>query len=130
MSSNREGKLNTGIGMPHQMYLHQFGSLLWEAFGSPSYLVGSALIGKSWRDVDIRFLMVDTKFDLTFPGVLGIEDCQQNGKWVAWCLAWSALGEKITGLPIDFQIQRISEANKYYDKPRSCIGIIPLRLHK
>jgi hypothetical protein len=119
-----------GVGMPQQLYLHEFGSKLWDAFGEPSYLVGSVLTSKSWRDVDVRHIMADEEYERQFPGVKTVHDEHTCGKWIALCLAFSALGEKMTGLPIDFQIQRESEANKLYDGPRSCIGIIPSRLAK
>jgi hypothetical protein len=48
-------KLKAGVGMPQQLYLHEFGSKVWDAFGSLPYLVGSVLTCKAWRDVDIRF---------------------------------------------------------------------------
>jgi hypothetical protein len=133
METESPTKAHAGVGMPQQVYLHEFGSKLWDAFGQPSYLVGSVLTSKAWRDVDVRFLMDDEEYDRWFPGVKNVRDEHQCGKWLAWCLAFSALGEKMTGLPIDFQVQRRSEANELYDSPRcprSCIGIIPLRLAK
>ncbi len=33
----------------------------------------------------------------------------------------------MTGLPIDFQVQRIDDANEKFPHPRSALGIIPLR---
>jgi hypothetical protein len=54
----------------------------------------------------------------------------QNAKWVSLTMAFSALGKAITGLPIDFQIQQQSLANKQYDGPRSALGIIPMRIKK
>lgn len=51
-----------------------------------------------------------------------------NGKWVALCMAFSALGKEMTGLPIDFQIQRRTDANKKYPKqPRFALGCVWLR---
>jgi hypothetical protein len=38
------------------------------------------------------------------------------------------LGKAMTGLPIDFQIQQQSLANKAYEGRRSSIGFIPLRM--
>jgi hypothetical protein len=47
--------------------------------------------------------------------------------YVALCLAFSALGKKMTDLPIDFQIQKLSWANEKFPGPgkRSSIGITP-----
>lgn len=48
-----------GVGMPAYLLLQEFGSQVWHAFGTPPYLVGSALDGKQWRDVDIRLILAD-----------------------------------------------------------------------
>lgn len=123
-------KTTAGVGMPQTLYLHEFGSQVWAGFGNLPYLVGSALTGKSWRDVDVRLLLEDEEYVRLFPGVKGYWDEHLDGKWVAWCLAWSALGERLTGLPIDFQIQRQSEANALYNGPRSALGLTPLRMKR
>lgn len=112
--------------MPHALYLNEFGSQVWAAFGEPPYHVGSSLVGKVWRDVDVRLILDDAKYDAMF----GTGDMSQhtNPKWVAMVMAFSALGQKMTGLPIDFQIQRQTQANDRYDGPRSALGITPLRV--
>jgi hypothetical protein len=115
-----------GVGMPASLLLDEFGSQVWAAFGSPPYLVGSALAGKQWRDVDVRMMLSDGDWD-----AMGLGEpryCHHNGKWVALCLAFSALGRQMTGLPIDFQLQRRTEANAEHSKPRSALGITPLRI--
>lgn len=123
-------KTSPGVGMPQQLYLHEFGSKVWEAFGSPPYLVGSVLTSKAWRDVDIRLMLADNDYDAMFPDAKTENAQHLSGKWVAYCMAWSALGEKMTGLPIDFQIQRTSDANDNYKGVRSMIGRVPLRYQR
>lgn len=117
------------VGMPAAMLLDEFGSQVWSAFGGPPYLVGSALTQKSgWRDVDVRVILADEDYD-----ALGLGDPkhpQHNMKWVSLCLAYSALGKQMTGLPIDFQIQRRTEANAEFSGPRSALGLVPLRFEK
>lgn len=116
-----------GVGMPAAMLLDEFGSQVWSTFGHPPYLVGSALRGKKWRDVDVRVILDDAEY-----AALGLGDPDyphQNGKWVSLCLAYSALGKSLTGLPIDFQIQQQTKANKTFDGARSALGIIALRMH-
>jgi hypothetical protein len=120
-------KATAGVGMPAQLYLHEFGSKVWDAFGHPPYLVGSVLTSKAWRDVDVRLMLEDAEYEMMFPGVKDFHAEHDCPKWIALCLAFSALGEKMTGLPIDFQVQRRDEANRLYDGPRSMIGRIPLR---
>lgn len=119
-------KVNVGVGMPANMYLVQFGSVVWDAFGWPPYHVGSSLVGKQWRDVDVRLMLEDKEYDAMFgtdPNGHGSNNC----KWVALCMAFSALGKQMTGLPIDFQIQRQSDANRENSGPRSALGITPMR---
>ena len=120
------------VGMPAALMLHEFGSQVWHAFGEPPYLVGSALRGKQWRDVDVRLILPDEEYER-----LGLGDPlqqHQNGKWVALVMAFSALGRQMTGLPIDFQIQQMSHANKEYalaEHNRSALlGVLSLRMAK
>jgi hypothetical protein len=106
--------------MPATLQLDYFGWLVYCAFGDYPYLVGSALQTKQWRDVDVRLILSDDKY-----AALGLgEPTTQhtNPKWVAWTQAFAALGKQITGLPVDFQIQQWTDANRF-DGPRSCLGI-------
>ena len=119
-----------GVGMPAHLLLHEFGSQVWAAFGEPPFHVGSSLTQKSgWRDVDVRLILDDTEYDALGLGKPNLP--HQNGKWVALCLAFSALGKQMTGLPIDFQIQQQTRANEEYyrqDHPRSALGVVALRI--
>jgi hypothetical protein len=88
--------------------------------------VGSALEGKHYRDVDVRLILDDEIYEQ-----MGFGDPNkqfENGKWVSLCMAYSALGERMTGLPIDFQIQQQSWANKGFSGARSCLGRLFLRM--
>lgn len=117
-----------GVGMPQTLLLEEFGSQVWHAFGTPPYLVGSALTEKQWRDVDIRLILDDEEYERLGLGDPRPSRALHNGKWVALCLAFSALGQQMTGLPIDFQIQEQTHANKAYDGPRSALGMVALRI--
>lgn len=115
-----------GVGMPAALYLEEFGSQVWSAFGHPPYLVGSALDGKNWRDIDVRLILPDDEWD-----AMGLGDprgTHRTPKWVSLVMAFAALGRQMTGLPIDFQIQRASEANAEFEKPRSALGMVGLRI--
>ena len=114
-----------GVGMPAALLLDEFGSQVWSAFGEPPYLVGSALKSKKWRDVDVRLILSDEEYEQM--GLGDPEHPHQNLKWVSFTLAFSALGKALTGLPIDFQIQQQTNANKLFDGPRSALGLLPLR---
>lgn len=117
------------VGMPEALYLDEFASHVWSVFGTRPYLVGSAAESKVWRDVDVR-LMLDledwVKWELgdpTYP--------LHNARWVALCMAFSALGTKMTGLPIDFQIQETTRANEMHPTAiRHPLGCVPWRRAK
>jgi hypothetical protein len=114
--------------MPQYLLLEEFGSQVMAAFGQPPYLVGSALFGKKWRDVDVRLILSDEEYEAM--GLGRPLECQMNGKWVSLTLAYSALGKAMTGLPIDFQIQQQSKANRDFKECRSALGFIALRMAK
>jgi hypothetical protein len=119
------------VGMPAALLLDEFGSQVWSAFGKPCYLVGSALYSKTWRDVDVRIILDDGEYEKM--GLGHPRDTHHNAKWVSLVLAYSALGKAMTGLPIDFQIQQQSNANRRFpipEHPRSALGIIELRMKK
>lgn len=112
-----------GVGMPHQIYLKQFGDILRGVFGHDVYHVGSSLMNKDgWRDVDVRAMIPGAEYE-----AMGFGDPkypQQNRKWVGMCLAFSALGKQMTGLPIDFQIQPIKFANEQEHGSRGWLATI------
>ena len=114
-----------GVGMPATEWLDEFGSMVWSAFGEPPYLVGSALTGKKgeWRDVDVRLILDDEEWEKWGFG----NPIRPNDKWRAHIMAFAELGKRMTGLPIDFQIQQATHANKTFDGIRSAIGLVPLR---
>lgn len=130
LDANRvKQKINPGVGMPQALMLHEFGSQVWSAFGDMPYHVGSSLLGKTWRDVDVRLILHDAAFAEMFPNA-NMNNIHSCGKWVALCLAFSALGKQITGLPIDFQIQQMTHANGKHSGPRSALGNLELRYKK
>lgn len=86
--------------------LQDWGSKLRSVFtddllsGMP-YLVGSALDRPDYRDVDVRLILSDDVYD-RLASVVDV---------MALNLAYSLWGQRVTGLPIDFQVQRMTEAN-------------------
>ncbi len=87
-------------------------------FGHVPYHVGSSLHTKDWRDVDVRLILSDEEFTERFGK---IQSSEANPKLAAITLAFAALGEHMTGLPIDFQIQPQSWANERYPGMRSAL---------
>lgn len=86
---------------------------VWKAFGA-TYLVGTAQTGGEHRDVDVRTILSDEDFDRIFG----------DGE-AFWSLVCSSVALRLreqTGLPIDYQIQRQTEANEKYQGQRNPIG--------
>ena len=119
-----------GVGMPASIWLQEFGSLVWAAFGDPPYHVGSSLANKDgWRDVDVRMMLSREEWDRW--GFGDPKRPHDSEKWQAVCLAFSALGKQMTGLPIDFQVQEVETANAENPKGgRSALGITPRRRYQ
>lgn len=111
------------LGAPAFFELNQACVLVNQALGEfGCYLVGSSLERRDFRDVDVRCIMADEAFDRMFP-MQGAP--QHDARWSLICCAISLWLKQRTGLPIDFQIQRQTEANaEYPDGERSALGIL------
>lgn len=87
-------------------------------FGSGPYLVGSVqerTAGPS-SDVDIRLILADKNYDRLMKGT-------PDGFATLLDFALSAYLRELTGLPIDFQVQRRTEANeRHAGKQRNPLG--------
>lgn len=122
LTTPHKGGDGPGTGMPASLYLDEFGLLVHDVFGEHPYLVGSAGQSKDWRDVDVRLILSDEKYEAW--GLGDPRHPQQNAKWVALTLAFAALGQRMTGLPVDFQIQQRTFANDAYKgERRSALGV-------
>lgn len=104
--------------MPAGIWLTKFGVLIRDYFGHVPYHVGSSLKSKEWRDVDVRLILADAEFAALFGADRSAET---NPKLAAITLAFSTLGQQMTGLPIDFQIQPQTWANEKYPGWRSAL---------
>lgn len=86
-----------------------------EAFGEPPYLVGSALTRPDFRDIDLRLILDDERFERMFgDGAWGHHEFGDSKAVLR--LVNIALSDLIARAanppaPIDFQIQSMSEAN-------------------
>lgn len=103
--------------MPAGIWLQKFGVIVADYFGHTAYHVGSSLYRKDFRDVDVRLILPDDEFDELF----GQGATHAYAKLAAITLAFCALGKEMTGLPIDFQVQRQSYANSAYPFNRSAL---------
>lgn len=112
------------LPVPHVFNLNQACMVLSQAFEYGVYLVGSCLHKRDYRDVDVRAILSDDEYDRLFPGIV-IE--QHHALWSVMCASISLYLEKATGLPIDFQIQKQSEANRKYPGERHALGMFMYR---
>lgn len=103
---------------PQNLLLVIWAKAVHDAFatsgGHGPYLVGSCTERADYRDVDLRMMLDDDRVDeLTAVCQLRIYN-----------MTFSLWGQQATGLPIDFQIQKISEANaEYGGRPRHALWI-------
>lgn len=93
--------------------LNAWGSQVYDMLKETPYLVGSALTTKDWRDVDVRLILDDPSFD-NLGDMMDVE--RFNYVMSLW-------GQHATCLPVDFQVQRMSEANERYSERRHALGI-------
>ena len=98
------------VPAPHFYNLNQacmiINKALGESFGC--YLVGSSLTRRDYRDIDVRFIMADDAYDRMFRNDAGYT----NPLWSLMCTTISLWLRQQTDLPIDFQIQRMTQANR------------------
>jgi len=102
---------------PARLMLARFGEEVFHAVGI-AFLVGSALDRKDYRDVDVRVILQDDVFDR----LAALTDIAR-GRQSSFNLAFSVLGERMTGLPVDFQIQRSSESNREFTGVRQALFV-------
>ena len=90
--------------------------LVEEAFGSmTTYLVGSSLAKDDYRDIDVRTILDDEHFDALFKG--------REFFWSVTCLGIATYLTQVSGLPVDYQIQRQTQANERFTGARNPIGV-------
>lgn len=93
---------------------------IYRAYGA-AYLVGSVLTRKSFRDIDLRCILSDDEYDRMFP-----PDDRDSPRKL--CLLNIALSRMIADQaqvpwPIDFQFQRMTDANAEFDGMRNPMGV-------
>lgn len=93
----------TYLDLTQNQILQDWASNVSEMFhGEVSYHVGSSTERPDYRDVDVRMILHDKDYD------------RLAKRLQIWRLSMtvSLWGQQVTGLPIDFQIQRMTEANE------------------
>jgi hypothetical protein len=123
--TKQTGRRSNFVPAPQFFNLNQACALVNRALGDYGcFLVGSALERRDYRDIDVRFVMEDTAYDRLFHDGRG----DQGGGWLnpLWSLMCSSTSlwlSQQSGLPIDFQIQRMTQANKEHSGGRQALGI-------
>ena len=107
------------LGAPQVFRLNHACRLINDALGGTCYLVGSSLERRDYRDVDVRLMLSDEDFDRLF---FGTPESQWNARWSFLCMTTSTWLREQTGLPVDFQIQRATEANAKHEGQRQPLG--------
>jgi len=100
------------LGVPAAFNLNHECKQIFDAFGHMPFLVGSCITKRDFRDVDLRLILPDDEFKELFPS--GIKTLQFDGRWSLLCVVISEWLSARTGLPIDFQFQKMTDANKQY----------------
>lgn len=101
---------------PRQMFLlDEACKPIHAAFGYV-YLVGTAASRGTYRDVDVRCILADDAYD-KLQDAIGLDAISFLSIAVGQHL------ESATRMPIDFQFQRMSEANLNHAGPRNPLGV-------
>ena len=108
------------VPAPHFYLLNQACLVITKAFSYHVYLVGSATENRDYRDIDVRLILDDADYDHLFNDVTGTH---LNALWSLMCTSISLYLSKASDLPIDFQIQRQTQANEQHHGQRQCLGI-------
>lgn len=109
---------------PDYYHLNNACVIIRRAFpnGYGIYLVGSVLSTPNFRDVDLRLILPNEEFDKLFPQ----HDFEHRILDPLWSLMCSTITDQLraqTRLPVDFQIQRASNANaEHGGKMRNAVG--------
>lgn len=104
----------TSLGPTEMFILRAWGVALRDSFGEMPYLVGSVVRAEPWRDVDVR-MMLDPDDPLL----------ADRHRLITLSHAVTVWGQRVTGLPIDFQFQHRDEANAEHDGRRHPLGLSP-----
>lgn len=88
-------------------------------FGCCTYHVGSSLTKPDYHDVDVRCILDDAEYDKMFGNVEGGQGQARLLFLNTTISEW--IGGK-TGLPIDFQFQKMTEANDKFKGTRNFVG--------
>ena len=100
------------LGVEHMRLLDHWCASLRSTFGRTPYLCGSVLQRADWRDVDIRIQLTNKEMHH-----LPLNRLDLNMMLSEW-------GKRVTGLPIDCQVQSADAFHEHDGEPRNPRGWI------
>ena len=113
------------LGEPDHMNLTAACMIVEAALQDTPYLVGSAAISREFRDVDVRVILDDEKFETLFGDGVSLDPF-----WMLFCIAVSSYLKQQTGLPVDFQVQKRSRVKEEdLKKPRHPLSMGVTMMH-
>lgn len=111
------------LTVAQQYNLEQACKVLGPVFGWRTYLVGSVLDRPTWRDVDLRCILADNDFDLLIGEIVYAGKREPNRHRLLFLN--TVISEWLsarTELPVDFQLQRQTDANLAFAGQRNFVG--------
>lgn len=104
------------VPLPAFILLDHACAAITDAFdGHCPYHVGSSTQRADWRDVDVRLILADDEYDALFA--------DRSQFWSLFCLSTSEYLSRVSGLPVDFQVQRRTQANEQHKGFRNPLGV-------
>ena len=102
---------------PRQMFLLDLACQSIEEGIGATFHVGTSATGRQeYRDVDVRTILDDEQYD-ALAAAINVEGIAFLG------LAIGQYLQSLTGLPVDYQIQRQTEANAKHQGSRNPLGM-------
>lgn len=108
------------VGQPGMHRLDAWGAMLKNVFGVYPMLVGSAVVSREWRDIDVVVVLGRDEFYGWTGSMAGA-----GWRFNAICTSFSLWGKEMTGLPIDFKLQFADAAAlTFKGRPRHVLGCL------
>ncbi len=110
-------KCQNYVPSPQFCLLDQACVQIAQAFGDYPFQVGSSLERRDFRDVDVRLILEDSEYDRLFKSEQG------DALWSLMCQLVSSHLSQVSGLQVDFQVQRQTQANEKHPGTRNALGV-------
>lgn len=113
--------------------LRGWANLMASRYGRPVYLTGGALKDSHPRDIDVRVVLSVSEYTARFGKAkdfgrsISAEPSEQDDarRWHVEIAKMNVAGAAHTRLPVDFQVQPITEAMRYVNERRKRLDDVP-----